>query len=129
MVNEMPFIHQSAPQKGVGPVPKTGNVPAGEAFGQVLARQQSSGGVKFSAHASERLAQQKITLSETELARIAHAADTAAGKGSRASLFLLDNLGLIVNVKNRTVLTALDSQRMQEGIVTNIDSTVIIGRE
>ena len=104
--------------------------PTGQSFQEVLSRQRiEAEGVKFSAHASERLAQRKIALSDGDLARIAQAADKAATKGSRESLFLLDNLGLIVSVKNRTVLTAIDPERMRDGIVTNIDSTVIIGKE
>jgi flagellar operon protein len=99
-------------------------------FEQQLASCQSqvagSVPVKFSAHATERLAQRNVRLSSQDLDRIAQAADKAAAKGSKDSLFLLDNLGLIVNVKNRTVLTALDSDRLREGIVTDIDSTVII---
>lgn len=112
---------------------RTGNVrtvPTGGSFEQVLSRRHLEvQGVRFSAHASERLAQRKIALSEGDLERISGAADKAAAKGSRESLFLLDDLGLIVNVKNRTVLTAIDPARMREGIVTNIDSTVIIGTE
>jgi len=127
MVNETQFIRRPVMPKDVTTSPKSGQVSSDGSFRKVLADEQSAPEVKFSAHATERLAQRKIALSDIELARISRAADTAATKGSRESLFLLDNLGLIVNVKNRTVLTALDPQRMQEGIVTNIDSTVIIG--
>ena len=127
MVNEAAFIHRVVTPAGVGQVPdKSGQAGTGGAFEEVLARERQVGDVKFSAHAVERLAQRKIALSSEELTRISQAADKAAGKGSRESLFLLKDLGLIVNVKNRTVLTALDPHRMQEGIVTNIDSTVII---
>ena len=101
--------------------------PTGQSFQQMLSRQRiEAEGVKFSAHASERLTQRKIALSDGDLARIAEATDKAADKGSRESLFLLGQLGLIVNVKNRTVLTAVDPERLREGIVTNIDSTVLI---
>ena len=72
------------------------------------------------------MAERRISLSGEDLARIEKAAEVAADKGSRESLFLLDKLGLIVNVKNRTVLTAVDPERLREGIVTNIDSTVFV---
>ncbi|HUW58486.1 MAG TPA: TIGR02530 family flagellar biosynthesis protein [Planctomycetota bacterium] len=128
MVHESQSLsHPVMPKTGL----PTGGVtptPSGGSFEQALSRQGVQG-VRFSAHASERLAQRKIQLSEVDLDRISGATDKAAAKGSRESLFLLDNLGLIVNVKNRTVLTAIDPTRMREGIVTNIDSTVIIGKE
>lgn len=130
MVHESQLVsHPVMPE--VGPSANAvKSAPSGVTFEKVLARQRVEvHGVRFSAHAFERLAQRRITLSDGDLARIAKAADNAATKGSRESLFLLDNLGLIVNVKNRTVLTAIDPARMRDGIVTNIDSTVIIGKE
>ena len=85
--------------------------------------------VRFSAHAAKRLSQRDISLSRTDLARIDLAAERVARKGANDSLFLLGDLGLIVNVKNRTVLTAIAQDDMKEGIFTNIDSTVIIPAE
>jgi len=127
MVNEATHAGHPVTPNAAGRVPGIARTPGDGSFDAVLSETQATGSVKFSAHAVRRMAQRKIALSDDALARISRAADTAATKGSRESLFLLDNLGLIVNVKNRTVLTALDPQRMQEGIVTNIDSTVIIG--
>ena len=42
---------------------------------------------------------------------------------------MLDDLGLVVNINNRTVLTALDLKTMNDGIVTNIDSTVLVRKD
>lgn len=129
MVHEPQFLNQPVdPNTGQGPKLYR-PVLKGESFENVLHEMhRSDEGVKFSAHATERLAQRDISLSDGDLSRIADAADRAATKGARESLFLLGNLGLIVNVKNRTVLTALEPGRMRDGIVTNIDSTVIIGK-
>ena len=87
---------------------------------------QESRSITFSGHARERLATRQFQLSEGDVQRIAEGVDRAAAKGSRESLVLLNELALIVNVPNRTVLTALDSQRLREGVVTNIDSTVFV---
>ena len=127
MVNEANFIHRPATPNGVRPTPAAPARPTDGSFEKVLSEERTDA-VKFSAHAARRLAQRRITLSQEDLTRISKAAKAAATKGSRESLFLLANLGLIVNVKNRTVLTALDPERMRSGVVTNIDSTVIIGR-
>jgi len=37
---------------------------------------------------------------------------------------VMDGLGLILDVANRTVVTAIDSQRLQDNVFTNIDSAV-----
>lgn len=130
MVHESQFASHPAVPPVAGSVGGA-KLQDGEAsFAEVLSDNSvKTEGVTFSAHASRRLAQREIALSDRALDRIAEATDKAAMKGSRESLLLLDNLGLIVNVRNRTVLTAIDPDRMREGIVTNIDSTVIIGTE
>ena len=82
--------------------------------------------VRFSAHAQRRLASRNLQLSERQLEGIARATDQAAAKGARDSLLVMDELALVVNVPNRTVVTALDPSRMQNGVVTNIDATVFV---
>ena len=105
----------------VRPADRSGAASA-ESFGDALAVER----LTWSRHARQRLATRRMTLSSADLARIAEGVDRAAAKGARDSLVLLNELALIVNVPNRTVLTALDSQRLQEGVVTNIDSTVFV---
>ncbi len=80
--------------------------------------------IRISAHALKRLEQMGIELNDGELQAIGEATDLAAAKGARESLMLMERLGLIVNIPNRTVITALNEQRMNEGIITQIDSTV-----
>ena len=46
-------------------------------------------------------------------------------KGADRSLVLMDSLALVVSVKNRTVITAVDGARAASGSFTNIDSAVI----
>jgi len=92
-------------------------------FAQELARAED---VRFSAHAERRLVSRNLRLDEGQLAQIARATDQAAAKGARDSLLLMGDVALVVNVPNRTVVTALDPSRMQNGIVTNIDATVFV---
>lgn len=82
--------------------------------------------VRLSGHAQERLAASRRTLSETEMRELAHAVDRAAQKGARDALILMRDLALVVSVKNRTVITAVDGDRVKENIFTNIDSAVIL---
>ncbi|UCC45817.1 MAG: hypothetical protein JSU65_06895 [Candidatus Zixiibacteriota bacterium] len=80
----------------------------------------------FSKHAQERLHSRGINLSEETLSNIADAIDKAEVKGSRETLVLADEAAFVVSVKNRTVITAFDREHLREGVVTSIDSAVII---
>ena len=97
-----------------------------ENFAEVLEKQQRGMDVKLSAHAQERLRQQNITISPQDISRISDATRKAEQKGSRESLILLKELALVVNIKNKTVITAVDRARQKDKIFTNIDSTVIL---
>ncbi len=84
-------------------------------------------GVQFSGHAQRRLAMRGIQLGPADVQRIEQAVDKAAAKGSRDSLVLMDDLALIVDIKNRMVVTAVDGNNRKEGVFTNIDSVVLTG--
>ncbi len=83
-------------------------------------------GLKFSAHAKERLGLRNINLSADDLNRMNDAVNKAASKGAQQSLLVMDNQAFIVSVPNRTVITAMDSGSMKENVFTNIDSAVIV---
>lgn len=82
--------------------------------------------VKFSNHAVKRLEQRGIQLKPEQLKQIGSAIDNAAAKGSKDSLILMKDMALIVNVNNRTVVTAMDGSSMKNNVFTQIDSAVII---
>jgi flagellar operon protein len=52
--------------------------------------------------------------------------DRAAAKGARESLVMMDDVALVVSVKNRTVITAVDRAHLKDNVFTNIDSAVIV---
>ncbi|MCJ8010607.1 flagellar biosynthesis protein [Paenibacillus sp. KQZ6P-2] len=82
--------------------------------------------LKFSNHAAKRLEQRGIKLKGEQLAQIQNAVDKAAAKGSKESLILMKDMALIVNVANRTVVTAMDGSSMKDNVFTQIDSAVVI---
>ena len=47
-------------------------------------------------------------------------------KGIRESLVIVDSLAFIVNVPNKTVVTAMDQMESNDNIYTNIDVAVIM---
>ncbi len=80
--------------------------------------------IKFSNHALKRLESRKIHLSDEEIEKIQNAVEKAEAKGSRDSLILINNTAFIVNIPNRTVVTAIEVENSNENVFTNIDSVV-----
>jgi flagellar operon protein len=96
--------------------------PETTSFRDLLSQQQ----LKFSHHAEQRLQQRGISLLPEQLSRIADAVEQAAAKGAKDSLVLFRDIAMIVNVPNRTVVTAMDGNSMKEHIFTQIDSAVVV---
>lgn len=125
-MNERMTIGQMYPQR-IGGVPP-GKAPVkpteatGDAFQAILDRQL----VKFSHHADQRLAQRGIQLAPEQLRQIGGAIDKAAAKGAKDSLILFQDMAFIVNIKNRTVVTAMDGASMNDHVFTKIDSTIVL---
>ena len=84
-----------------------------------------SGELKFSKHALNRLNDRNIQLNTEQLDRLNDGAKKAGEKGIRDSLVIVDHLAFIVNVPNKTVVTAMDSTATDENIFTNINGAVI----
>lgn len=80
--------------------------------------------VKFSSHALKRLEERNIELSEAEMTKINTAVERAELKGSKDSLVMMDQTAFIVNIPNKTVITALPIAESKENVFTNIDSVV-----
>lgn len=83
------------------------------------------GGVRFSAHAQTRMQSRQLSLNPEHLQRLQGAVDRAAGKGSKDALVLMDDMAMVVSVKNRTVVTVVDKDNLKANVFTNIDSAVI----
>lgn len=92
-------------------------------FNEQLAEQS---GIKFSAHALKRLESRDITLNQNDMALLKDAVNRAEAKGAKESLILMDQTALVVSIKNRTVITAVDNNSLKENVFTNIDSAVIV---
>lgn len=93
----------------------------GPGFAETLANLQD---VRFSSHAQKRLESRNIQLSDDNVQRLSSAIDKAEKRGGKSSLVLVDELAFIVNVRERVVVTALDSGHRGEGVFTQIDSVV-----
>lgn len=83
--------------------------------------------LKFSKHAQQRIEASNMNLSSDDLQQLNSAVQKADTKGANESLVLLRDMAFVVNVKNKTVITAIDSGRLKENVFTNIDSAIIAG--
>lgn len=112
-------------------VTKTAEADHSLSFEEILKQKQldevqKSSELKFSKHANERLAARKIDISNEQMMRLLNGTKQANEKGINESLVIVDNLAFIVNVKNNTVITAMEQSDTGENVYTNIDGAVII---
>lgn len=97
-------------------------------FEEILRQKQSENisELKFSKHASMRLEERNISLTVEQNARLESGVAKASEKGIKDSLVMIDSLAFIVNVPNKTVVTAMDQTEKKDNIFTNIDGAVIM---
>lgn len=121
---QVPFL----PAGGISELNRKPSLPVsagkGPAFGEIL--QDELLRLKFSGHAQSRMVSRDISLNENEMQTLEEAVRKAGEKGSQDTLVLFQDKGFIVNVPNRTVITAVRREQMDDSVVTNIDSAVLV---
>ena len=95
----------------------------GKTFGEYFTEIKEADNVRFSKHASRRLDSREIELSDEQKDRLNQATGKARDKGLNEPLVMVDNLAFIVNIKNNTVVTALNDT--ERSVFTNIDGAII----
>ena len=111
-------------------IPITGNnkqvsnnaIKSADSFNNIFQKELSK--IKFSGHALKRLESRNIELNETEISKIQTAVETAKAKGAKDSLVMMNDTAFIVNIPNKTVVTAMNIKEKADNIFTNIDSVV-----
>lgn len=110
-----------------GPDTHKGNAVNGTDFANLLQKQMDqSGAVQFSTHAMRRVEERGLNVSMDNMQRLNSGVLQAEQKGSKNSLILVDENAFVVNVSNRTVITALDKSQSSGNVFTNIDSVAIM---
>ena len=102
---------------------------SGISFEEILKQKQDVTGsseLRFSKHATMRLNDRNINLSQEQNERLESGVLKASEQGINESLVILDSLAFIVNVPNKTVVTAIDQSESDNNIFTNIDGAVIV---
>ena len=108
-------------------VDRQGSVSNQTSFRQILEQVSNRNDtVSFSRHANERLSSRNIRLNEEQMQRLNEGVKQAKEKSIQESLVMMDNIAFIVNVKNNTVITAMDQNTNDSNVFTNIDGAVIV---
>ena len=115
---KVPFI-PVIPDSGINR-PKT--VQKGSRFDDIFKTELEK--IKFSSHAAKRLESRNINLNDSDINKLKDAINKAESKGAKDSLVMMDKTAFIVNVPNRTVITAIEISEKEDNIFTNIDSVV-----
>ncbi len=123
------IIKNHVPKKVDKPNNKTASKGSEKDFEKILKNhfhQKESTDIKISKHASKRLAERNIEIGSDELVKLKEAAGMLRAKGGRESLIITDNAAYIVDVNKNTLITAMNKGKMDENVVTNIDSTIFV---
>lgn len=92
-------------------------------FEEVL---QAETNLKISKHASERMKERNIEITDQLWQTIGERVQEARQKGVTDSLVVLNEAALLVSAKNNTVVTAMDRQESISRTFTNINGTILI---
>lgn len=115
--------------------PKQANAPPrppetkGPSFSELLrqaGKPEAPPGLQISAHARQRIEERGIPMDEAAEAALSKAMASLDAKGARDALLLRADAAFVVNVPNRTLVTAIGRDEMAEKVFTQIDSAMIV---
>lgn len=120
-VGNFPSISGSKPQNSS----KVDHKDLNKSFGEILNNQiKKNESFNLSKHAADRL--RDIQLSNSDMQKINEGINKAQEKGSKNCLILYKDVALVTSIENRTVITAVEGDRMKDNVFTNIDSVVLL---
>lgn len=119
--NSIERIQRGIYPQPTGPAAPRTNAPGQGSFTDALQQQ-----LRLSAHVQTRLVSRKIDIGPEQWQRVNDGVQKAASKGARESLVLLDDVALVISIRNRTVITAVDKEQLKDNVFTHIDSAVIV---
>ncbi|MFI5391137.1 MAG: TIGR02530 family flagellar biosynthesis protein [Bacteriovoracales bacterium] len=82
--------------------------------------------LKISGHAAKRLKERNLEMDPVEYLKLKEAVSQLKKKGGNDSLVITGKAAYIIDVKNKTIVTAMDKENMENNVFTKIDSTMVI---
>lgn len=83
-------------------------------------------GIQISLHAAKRLNERDIGIDSEEFYRLKDAISKLKTKGGQESLVVTDKAAYIIDVPNNRIVTAMDKEKLNGSVFTQIDSTIIV---
>lgn len=122
---------QKTPPRAPAAAPRPSPAPGGPSFADQLRQAQepapgAAPDVTLSAHAEKRVRQRGISMTAPEQRALAGAMDQLGAQGAQDAVLLRHDAAFVVNVPNRTVVTALGTGEMQQRAFTQIDSAMLL---
>jgi flagellar operon protein len=96
---------------------------------QQLQKEDTAASVKISSHAQKRIQSREIQFDSTTLKTLDQVLEIGTQKGSKSTLVMAQNQAFILSIKDRTLVTALKQEEMNEYFFTNIDSVFVSSEE
>ena len=113
-------------RKAPGAPSKTDGTTFAEELRRAKERASPGDDVNLSAHAAERIEQREISLNAAERASLGQAMHTLSEKGAQDAVVLRSDAAFVVNVPNRTVVTAMPQGELKNRVFTQIDSAMLL---
>lgn len=82
--------------------------------------------IKFSKHARNRMDMRNISLNKDEKDRLKAGFSRAREKGVKDALILVGDKAFIASINNRTIITTVNKEQLENSVFTNIDGAVIV---
>ncbi len=98
----------------------------GVSFADLMREKVQPQELKISTHAANRIKSRGIEMNDEVKAKLNKAIGRVADKGGKDALLMMNDAAFIVNVPNRTVVTAMDRDNLKENVFTNIDSAAVV---
>jgi len=117
-------LRQTPQQAPTAPDDSSTNTDAASFADHLEAAQDQTDDINLSGHAKQRIVQRNISLDATQRQELADAMDQLDDKGAQDAAVLREDAAFVVNVPNRTVVTALDQTEMKHRVFTQIDSAM-----
>jgi flagellar operon protein len=97
-----------------------------DSFKNHLREACSRHGVQLTGHAEKRITSRKLKVSEKELEKLSEAMNNVQKKGGGKSAIFLDGKVFLADVRNMSIITAIESGDDKERVFTGIDSAIFV---
>jgi len=127
LANRIPDKTPVAPHSRGSPAGTRPQSSSPASFADALRKaQQEQTPIKISAHAQQRMVQRNISMQPEELQALEQAVTALHKRGGKEALILREDAAFVVNIPNKTVVTAIDRTELRDRIFTQIDSAILI---